>query len=144
MNSANERASDLMSTLDRFYGRSYPDPKPIGNAWKLAKRMIRKQDRGDKGRVLPIYVAVQEVTRHYGGPEEGGWWYNWTETVDVYQAWNARDALAMLRELKDEYQDPRYGIYSCANRGEGEYHFVIAHDPSFWTEHESTKRPIYE
>lgn len=22
------------------------------------------------------YVNVYAVTRHYGGPEEGGWWYN--------------------------------------------------------------------
>lgn len=23
-----------------------------------------------------MYVNAYEVTRHYGGPEEGGWWYN--------------------------------------------------------------------
>lgn len=23
-----------------------------------------------------IFVNAYEVTRHYGGPEEGGWWYN--------------------------------------------------------------------
>ena len=22
------------------------------------------------------YINVYEVTRHYGGPEEGGWWYD--------------------------------------------------------------------
>jgi len=24
-----------------------------------------------------MYLNVYAVTRHYGGPEEGGWWYNW-------------------------------------------------------------------
>lgn len=38
------------------------------------------------GRLLPtdaeiantmiVYVNAYEVTRHYGGPEEGGWWYD--------------------------------------------------------------------
>jgi hypothetical protein len=23
-----------------------------------------------------IFVNAYEVSRHYGGPEEGGWWYN--------------------------------------------------------------------
>jgi hypothetical protein len=23
-----------------------------------------------------LYINVYSVTRHYGGPEEGGWWYN--------------------------------------------------------------------
>lgn len=23
-----------------------------------------------------LYVNVYRVTRHYGGPEEGGWWYD--------------------------------------------------------------------
>jgi len=24
-----------------------------------------------------VFMAVYEVTREYGGPEEGGWWYDW-------------------------------------------------------------------
>ena len=27
------------------------------------------------------YINAYEVTRHYGGPEEGGWWYNSGEPV---------------------------------------------------------------
>jgi len=23
------------------------------------------------------FITAYAVTRHYGGPEEGGWWYNW-------------------------------------------------------------------
>lgn len=29
-----------------------------------------------------VYVAVDELSRHYGGPEEGGWWYDTGEIVD--------------------------------------------------------------
>ena len=24
-----------------------------------------------------VYVTLYLITRHYGGLEEGGWWYNW-------------------------------------------------------------------
>lgn len=27
------------------------------------------------------FLTVYQITRHYGGPEEGGWWYNWYEPV---------------------------------------------------------------
>lgn len=29
----------------------------------------------------PRYLSVYVTTRHYGGPEEGGWWYNWHRLV---------------------------------------------------------------
>ena len=28
------------------------------------------------------YVNVYAITRHYGGPEEGGWWYNTGEPIE--------------------------------------------------------------
>lgn len=28
-----------------------------------------------------MYLNVYEVTRHYGGPQEGGWWFNHCEPV---------------------------------------------------------------
>ena len=28
-----------------------------------------------------IYINAYAVTRHYGGPEEGGWWYNQGEPI---------------------------------------------------------------
>ena len=27
---------------------------------------------------MPKFVQVHSVSRHYGGPEEGGWWYDKT------------------------------------------------------------------
>lgn len=29
----------------------------------------------------PAFVTVYHITRQYGGPEEGGWWWNRTEAV---------------------------------------------------------------
>jgi len=28
-----------------------------------------------------MFVSVYSVSRHYGGPEEGGWWYDWYQHV---------------------------------------------------------------
>jgi hypothetical protein len=140
MQTAYDRAMEVMNAL---YDGDRDVVFPSKNRWKLAQRFIRAQDR-KPGQVLPIYVAVQSTARYYGGPEEGGWWYNNTWTEEVFKFWSARDALAKLRELRDEYGDPRYGIYSAANRGEPEYSFVITHDPSFWESREYTERPHYE
>jgi hypothetical protein len=29
------------------------------------------------------FINVYTVTRHYGGPEEGGWWYNMGEPIET-------------------------------------------------------------
>jgi hypothetical protein len=29
------------------------------------------------------YITAYAVTRHYGGPEEGGWWYNWYRVLET-------------------------------------------------------------
>lgn len=31
----------------------------------------------------PRYITAYAVTRHYGGPEEGGWWYNWYSVIET-------------------------------------------------------------
>ena len=123
-------------------GEDYPCLVQVRNTWKLAKRLQRAEAR-QPGEVLPIYVVVQGTSRHYGGPEEGGWWYNWTDTAQVFKFYTAKAALRKVRDLREEYGQPRYGIYSCANRGEQEWDFVITHDPSFWEAYESTERPYY-
>ena len=33
----------------------------------------------------PVYLNVYDVTRHFGGREEGGWWYNAGELVETVE-----------------------------------------------------------
>lgn len=33
----------------------------------------------------PVYVAIYEVERCYGGPEEGGWWYDRGTVLDCWK-----------------------------------------------------------
>jgi hypothetical protein len=125
-------------------GAEYPSLVQISSRghWNLAKRMQRAESR-EPGEVLPIYIVVQGTSRHYGGPEEGGWWYNWTETAQVFKVWTAREALRKVKDLREEYDQPRFGIYSAANRGEAEYDIFVTHDPSYWETRETRERPYY-
>jgi hypothetical protein len=73
------------------------------------------------------YISVYSVDRCYGGPEEGGWWYNrqvyenvsepitvTTQYVGDCPVYNA----AKERLLKDDrFEQPRHDIYSMANEG---------------------------
>ena len=82
------------------------------------------------------YVTVYRVTRHYGGPEEGGWWYNWYEPVHTedFRSWEQRD------ELQKEWVDRNSGdIYSVLG---GEEYRVYAEEIKH--ESASTERPHYE
>lgn len=144
---AQEILNDIYAAQDAIYreldtGDVFPSLCQVDNCWALAKRLQRAESR-KPGQTLPIYVALQETSRHYGGPEEGGWWYNLTETIEVYRFWSARDALVKVRELRKENPSPRYDIYSAANQGEPAVSIVVAHDPSYWTVRETHDRPVY-
>ena len=91
----------------------------------------------DEVRFLGIYA----ISRHYGGPEEGGWWYDWCEhrisfpvtpeTID--------DVQKQLTELLEPMQ-PTYDRFSMANDGND---FEVLHE-RLQGEHQSTERPHYE
>lgn len=95
----------------------------------------------------PSFLLVATATsRHYGGPEEGGWWYNRTHVVEVRKAHTFEQGLRWMRALKEEYPQPKYSIYSCANRGEPEYQVrcVYSEDDPRFPEESPPGRPRYE
>jgi hypothetical protein len=58
------------------------------------------------------YLSVYMVTRQYGGPEEGGWYYNWYECVATLQVVES-DLVNACRFLFDMYAGRAEGnIYS--------------------------------
>ncbi|QIW88626.1 hypothetical protein P59_257 [Bacillus phage P59] len=86
-----------------------------------------------------VYVNVYSVTRHYGGPEEGGWYYDWMECIEVFPCRNmaAGDMLAMLT---DENEHKKWGdIYSVL--GGRDIVIQIEETPK---ESETKERPYYE
>lgn len=94
----------------------------------------------DEGRVLNLeadavaqHVTVYAVTRCYGGPEEGGWWWNAREqvtSIPLREAGSVEEINSILTFLEGRYEDEG-DIYSVrggvaydydfeAVRGEGE------------------------
>ena len=82
------------------------------------------------------FVTVYKVTRHYGGPEEGGWWYNWYEPVftEPFTSMTQRD------EMQKRWRDQDTGdIYSVL--GGAEYRVYAETELN---ESATTERPHYE
>lgn len=60
----------------------------------------------------PVYLNVYDVTRHYGGPEEGGWWYNAGELVETIETTEEK-CDEVRAQLLEKHKDRNYGdIYS--------------------------------
>lgn len=85
-----------------------------------------------------LCINVYEVTREYGGPEEGGWWYNWSTCVATVQALNEDDVPIVIDFLKARYIGAG-SIYSVL--GGYEFNIVAEFTPG---ESESKERPHYE
>ncbi len=64
------------------------------------------------------YITAYGVTRHYGGPEEGGWWYDHYKPIEtvavpkVFQRKNKRArnrVIKMAAELNEKHADEAWG-----------------------------------
>lgn len=72
--------------------------------------------------MVAVFVNVYEVDRIYGGPEEGGWWYNAGTVVESIEV-AASEADALAAELEKDF--PNTGrVGSVLYRG-GDYRVCI-------------------
>ncbi len=86
-------------------------PRTGGHNLKAnADRLDELADKLDEDKI--VYVSAYEVTRQYGGAEEGGWWYNWLDLVETTASLR-RDADEVVETLKARHQHRAVGdIYS--------------------------------
>lgn len=87
----------------------------------------------------PFVVSVYDVTRHYGGPEEGGWYYDWYERKESHTAENEEEAKKIQEELSKKYKFDGKELSSV--RGQGTYEVLIE---DYVGEYETKQRPYYE
>lgn len=86
-----------------------------------------------------VFVNVYSITRHYGGPEEGGWWYNWDACIESIPVQNKYSDV-MAEEMEKRYLPRKHGnIYSVL--GGTDYEVRIEAEPK---ESETKERPHYE
>ena len=57
--------------------------------------------RNAKAGLMAYFVQVVEIDRLYGGPEEGGWWYDWY-TVRFHKRTTKRLAKKLAKRLMRE------------------------------------------
>ena len=68
-------------------------------------------------------VAVYDVVQQYGGPEEGGWWYDAGSFVrQVRQFHNEDKAVGYCRRLNDKLRSRVFG----PNQGRREFTSVLS------------------
>ena len=87
------------------------------------------------------FVGFYLVDRRYGGPEEGGWWYDWHThllSIPVKLLLGVSDN-ALRLFLADQFDLNEYDNGSVL--GDGEIHQM---NEAYPAEHESTERPHYE
>lgn len=67
----------------------------------------------------PFYIVVYGISRHYGGPEEGGWYWDRIEALEVQKIWTISKALKIIRKLKEDYYPTsKYNRYSVLGNGQ--------------------------
>ena len=98
-------------------------------------------------RSVIYYLTAYIVDRHFGGQEEGGWWYNWnthlaTQRIPkAYRKPRNHNKLEAFKEaMQTKYAEYEHGdIYSV--RGGEQINIYYERTPR---EHQSTERPYYE
>lgn len=100
---------------------------------------FKSRDVYDRHRLTRVYVSVYFVTRHFGGPEEGGWWYNWHERI-VTVATTLAGSEAVRSRLIRRYKNRQWGNISSVHGGQ-EVHVMVEETAG---EYETTEAPHYE
>ncbi len=67
----------------------------------------------DFGCADPTYrwVNIYEITRCYGGSEEGGWWYDWHDCVESIRARRGTEE-NVQKELRERFRDLNVVLYA--------------------------------
>lgn len=95
------------------------------------------------------YVHKFSVGLQYGGPEEGGWWYDTGFPVEscVYESFDEEDAYEKCRALNDSEheraeKEEKYGYTSVLAHQSDHYAYSVETDPEAKAYPE--ERPHYE
>lgn len=127
------------------------DVKPTQALGALEARIIAREVDGDE-----IWLNAYIISREYGGPQEGGWWWNrrscihseaaiqvkmWDFSEDTDEGVPNPEALHdALARLCDRYRDLAWGDINSVNGGRDIE--VLAEAKR--AETESANRPMYE
>jgi len=89
------------------------------------------------------HINVYELDRRYGGPEEGGWWYDTGDLQASFPVWHLEDDEIdiMLALVKKQWHDPDARDIGSVLYSGGRYEVVVEPgEGKSWPE----ERPHYE
>ncbi len=78
--------------------------------------------------LIYYWINVYEVTRHYGGPEGGGWWYDWMRCIKwrrVLSKWSdemREEEEQGLKHLEDLHTEHHYKIVALVEDHRAQSH----------------------
>lgn len=99
----------LWYVMIRVWGAT-PEKEKAVDYLNNRHRMVQKA-----AKLIPTWLNVYEVTRNYGGPEEGGWYYNHMDCIESYDVSRLSypKMLELLAELLKRWEEVAVGdIYS--------------------------------
>lgn len=101
-------------------------------------------DEDDLEDITPkTFINVYIADRHYGGPEEGGWWYDVQDLEETYWFPTEAEALAYLPVITQQYdyenKNRNSDIYSVCSEGK----YVVQHE-AYIGESYPKETPHYE
>lgn len=88
------------------------------------------------------YLSAYLVTRHYGGHEEGGWYFNWYEWLESHniEKHKEEEIEQLKKELLEKHKEEEYGNINSVLGG-AELTIFFEDCPM---EFETTGKPTYE
>jgi hypothetical protein len=107
------------------------------------KAVVTDDDGNPLSEDTIVYVSLYTTVRCYGGPEEGGWWYNHDDLVLTIPCRNRGDEIAHLHDYMERYatDEDLYGGDIYSSRGGTEAWSRVEERPG---ERQTTERPRYE
>jgi len=90
----------------------------------------------------PIYAGVVSIDRYYGGPEEGGWYYDWHQVEEILECQDFRHLLSTVRSLREQYPTCQRGRGSVI--GGTDTVIYISRNKKLIENCQSEERPRYE
>lgn len=85
-----------------------------------------------------VWIGAYRVTRHYGGPEEGGWWCDRYELLSSIRA-HKRKAEQVAQQLADKFNHYVYGDIGSVLGGAE----VLVREEKYPGKYTTKERPYY-
>ena len=86
------------------------------------------------------FLNVYSITRHFGGHEEGGWWFDWYECEEVFPVRDKEQGEQLKQWLFEQHKGKAYGDISSVLGGV-EILVLLEDEPK---KSETKERPYYE